>query len=979
MLSRTKVARITAGALVLAMVISYVGFSKALVLGSGQHNFLVRVYSGDPLDDVKIADATVTVTGDDPSNPSNGLSGQTDAAGNIAFLLDSDSYTVRISHPDFYTQDFRMLIDQGIVFDASLIAIQTENPPPPPPGPDDECSPTPPRGNPLLNIWPIAESGANCTDYPLLAAKNQTTGTGYGHSLSATDGDIIHVRLYVHNGVLDFPENVAHNVMVKASLPQASGSITAQAWADNATLINSSQKGGDVDINLGANQYLQYVSGSAQVYAQGPTPISGGNDSVVGSGLNLGEMRGCYQYLRFVTFDVQVKTNVVTPPPPPAPQPPPPPPPTPQPTPPPPPAPQPPPPPPVVVPPPPPVVTPPPPPAPQPPPPPPAGLIQIEKSVRNVSRGDNTFVEQVGGTPGEQVEFQIILTIQNSVNNIVVSDTLPTRLLYVDNSLRIDGAAAGNNINSINVGNRTTSYVQITFRANIAASAEFSAGRNEMINLATVTSSAGNGSDTASVVVTINVTPPPPPPVNPPPPPPVNPPPPPPASSIQLEKTVRDVTKNQTAFVEEVTASANDEVEFRIEVKVQNSVNNIVVSDTLPSRLTYVNNSLRVDGQDSNNNLGTINVGDKNTSTTVITFRAKVAASSQFSSGRTELINQASVTSNSGNDSDTAKVIFNKSSGGGGGSSSDLDIKKQVRNLSDNESFRDLTRADSGDTVEFRIEVENNSSRTANDVVVWDKLPSRLRYVSNSFRVDNDREDEDEFFDTDGYKFGDLEDDENFVITFQATVQSGSSNTTQVNTASADADNTGKVSDSASVVIGSVSGSNVDLVLSKKAYNVTRGQDATSVSAQPNDIIRYTLTVKNNGNSSASSYVFQDNINDILQLAELSDFPGAEFTNSTLKWPSQNIASGATVEKTFTVRVRQAPLNGSSDCVMSNTFGNTVNVNVACVKGTFTAPPTGTTTTASLILALGTVGSAFVFRKYRMSLTSRFFGKAGLN
>jgi uncharacterized repeat protein (TIGR01451 family) len=192
-----------------------------------------------------------------------------------------------------------------------------------------------------------------------------------------------------------------------------------------------------------------------------------------------------------------------------------------------------------------------------------------------------------------------------------------------------------------------------------------------------------------------------------------------------------------------------------------------------------------------------------------------------------------------------------------------------------------------------------------------------------------------------------------------------------VNTATADADNAGSVSDSASVVLNAVIGTNVDIRLSKKAYNVTRGADATTVAANPGDVIQYTLTTQNVGNATASGYVVQDNIKDVLELAELQNFAGANlnYGNSVLSWPAQDIASGATVEKTFTVRVRNT-FPAGTDYVMTNVYGNTVNVSVF----KFVAPPTGSTTTVAFALAFASVVGAFAVRKYRLPLTRALFG-----
>ncbi len=168
---------------------------------------------------------------------------------------------------------------------------------------DTVCSNVPQNPGPSLNHFPISENGGDCMDYPLVAVRNDSTGGGYSGSVDAEPGQNLHVRLYVHNGVMDTPENIAHNVQIASDIPTANGGgiLTGRAWADNHGTVY-----GDVYINLPANSHLEYVPGSARVYSRGPNLLGGFSDNVVGGGASLGDMQGCYTYLRFVTYDVRV-------------------------------------------------------------------------------------------------------------------------------------------------------------------------------------------------------------------------------------------------------------------------------------------------------------------------------------------------------------------------------------------------------------------------------------------------------------------------------------------------------------------------------------------------------------------------------------------------------------------------------------------------------------------------------------------------
>jgi uncharacterized repeat protein (TIGR01451 family) len=175
---------------------------------------------------------------------------------------------------------------------------------------------------------------------------------------------------------------------------------------------------------------------------------------------------------------------------------------------------------------------------------------------------------------------------------------------------------------------------------------------------------------------------------------------------------------------------------------------------------------------------------------------------------------------------------------------------------------------------------------------------------------------------------------------------------------------------SCAVVVSPIAGSNVNLILSKRAHNQTQNVDATSTSAKPGDVIVYTLSVRNSGNAPANSFTFQDDLSDVLQLSMLQDFGGASFTLSTLtlSWPAVSVPANSTVEKTFTVKVNSTfPAN--SDNVMTNVFGNTLNVRVIkpTVSGTFHAPNTGAGTNVAIasVLSLLTLGGYMGYRKFK--------------
>lgn len=136
--------------------------------------------------------------------------------------------------------------------------------------------------------------------------------------------------------------------------------------------------------------------------------------------------------------------------------------------------------------------------------------------------------------------------------------------------------------------------------------------------------------------------------------------------------------------------------------------------------------------------------------------------------------------------------------------------------------------------------------------------------------------------------------------------------------------------------------------ISKKVRNITQSlADANNTTARPGDQLQYTLTVKNTGKD-AGSYTMTDNVADILQYADLVDAGDGKLVTesepnvispATVVWPSfSNIKPGAIVERTLLVKVKltipatavNTANQQSYNCTVTNTFGNTLNVGIAC-------------------------------------------------
>lgn len=134
----------------------------------------------------------------------------------------------------------------------------------------------------------------------------------------------------------------------------------------------------------------------------------------------------------------------------------------------------------------------------------------------------------------------------------------------------------------------------------------------------------------------------------------------------------------------------------------------------------------------------------------------------------------------------------------------------------------------------------------------------------------------------------------------------------------------------------------------KTAQNTTQKDiNATSTTAKASDRIIYKLSVTNKG-LAPEKYTFKEHIEDVLQYATLLDAGGGELVDnadasesSTVKiltWPTITLKPGETQERIFTVQLLDkipsmstgTSSQGSYDCRIDNTFGNTVSINVDC-------------------------------------------------
>lgn len=171
------------------------------------------------------------------------------------------------------------------------------------------------------------------------------------------------------------------------------------------------------------------------------------------------------------------------------------------------------------------------------------------------------------------------------------------------------------------------------------------------------------------------------------------------------------------------------------------------------------------------------------------------------------------------------------------------------------------------------------------------------------------------------------------------------------------------------------------VVVHKTASDVTAGiADADGTTAHPGDVITYTLYAKNDGKAVVPGYVFQENLDDVMVYATVSSLHGGTINGDhTVTWPAADIGVGKTATVRVTVKVKDpVPQNPRGkddpnhfDLIMTNVYGNTVNIRVPAAgqKRVETAAATLPNTGPGTSLFIG--GAIVVIAGY-------FFGRARL-
>ena len=288
------------------------------------------------------------------------------------------------------------------------------------------------------------------------------SNTKWTNNMKVQNGKEYYVRMYVHNNAASNLNLVAENVVAKLNVPTTTAknvTVQGQISASNAkpnTVWDEATFSSDNDFNLA------YVAGSALFENNGmgttklPDSIVNNTGAKLGYDKLDGKIPGCFQYAGYVTVKVKAQVNQ----------------------------------------------------------PQEKTDIDLAKTVRNKTNGEKTWVETVNAKSGDTVQFQIHAKNTGSagIQNLVIRDILPKGLNYVAGTTKLyntsnpKGLKVSDNIiqnSGINIGSyQPKGDAFVRFDATVSAEQDLPVcGENTLTNIAQASDQKIVKNDTASVKV----------------------------------------------------------------------------------------------------------------------------------------------------------------------------------------------------------------------------------------------------------------------------------------------------------------------------------------------------------------------------------------------------------------------------------------------------------------------------------------------
>ncbi len=279
-----------------------------------------------------------------------------------------------------------------------------------------------------------------------------TSNVWKANEISVKDGDVVTIRLYVHNNSPKGVDRIAEGVSANFSLPTTVAKSHTVIGYLNSSNATPNRYWDEVKLTSSDDFYMEYVEGSAK-YTNSKMGTVALSNNIINSAVTLGyekldgKIPGCYQYDGQVTIQVKIHKSVTA---------------------------------------------------------------KLAKTVR--IKGAKGWNESVEAKIGDEVEFQIeyVNLTSAKVDNVMIRDVLPTNLEYVKDSTVlynsnyqngtkvVENTLTTSGINIGSYGVNGNAYVRFTAKV---VNKSLACGNNQLVNWASSTVNSKVTKDDASVMV----------------------------------------------------------------------------------------------------------------------------------------------------------------------------------------------------------------------------------------------------------------------------------------------------------------------------------------------------------------------------------------------------------------------------------------------------------------------------------------------
>ncbi|HDR7774174.1 TPA: DUF11 domain-containing protein, partial [Bacillus paranthracis] len=448
---------------------------------------------------------------------------------------------------------------------------------------------------------------------------------------------------------------------------------------------------------------------------------------------------------------------------------------------------------------------------------------------------------------GDTLTYTVVLTNNgnSSAQNVIFTDTVPSVTTFIANTFSINGVpqSGADPSNGVNIGTITAgTTVTVSFQVTVTSLPN----QNPIVNFSSTSYQLVSPPDAETSIS--------------------NP------VSTQINEAILSMTKNESVSFADIGQTAFYTTSI---TNVGNTdATNIVFTDTLPSGLTFVPNTLTVDGvlqPNANPNTGVLLATLPPNEIYSIVFQVTVNSIPP--------INPAPNTA-----STTYEFTVDPVNPPVSSSATSNTTLLQINNANIiSTKTADLTFADVSNTITFTLNLPNTGNVAATDVTVIDILDSNLSFVPNSFTVNGQTIPNADL--STGVNIGSINGGNTAIVTFQATV-------TTLPTLN-------PISNSASITYHYVVDPSQPSITTSNQSNTTTTQiNSAILTAQKNsnvstvdigqDIV-YSVTITNSGNVSATNVIFTDLIPDG------TSFEPNSFTLNGTSIPTADIVTGVPI------------------------------------------------------------------------------------